>query len=156
VRGVRGRAQCNVMKYTHSEERFIEHCVAVARHNVGVDSFVGDVADEGIDDEEGEEARGEEARGEEEGAEAAKDEDASEMTERAEEAQRGEEAQPGEEASEGGVGRASDRAEPSIVPCDTWEGDDEDEDAEETVEHEAEAGAKAAANPFAEFAFPVG
>jgi hypothetical protein len=40
---------CNVMKYTHSEADFIEHCCRVAHHNVGVDTFVGDEADcEGV------------------------------------------------------------------------------------------------------------
>ena len=34
---------CNVMKYNHPEDRFIAKCIAVARHNVGVDEFVGDI-----------------------------------------------------------------------------------------------------------------
>ena len=49
---------CNVLKYVHSEEAFIAKCVAVARHNVGVDAFPGDVdeAEAGEEEEAEEEA----------------------------------------------------------------------------------------------------
>ena len=41
----------NVMKYTYSESFFIEHCLVVAKHNVGRESFVGDQSDDGDSDE---------------------------------------------------------------------------------------------------------
>ncbi len=42
---------CNMMKYTYTEAFFIAHCVAVARHNVGVTSWPGDAADDDDDPE---------------------------------------------------------------------------------------------------------
>jgi hypothetical protein len=35
-----------MMKYTYTEAFFIAHCVAVAKHNVGVTSWPGDVDDD--------------------------------------------------------------------------------------------------------------
>jgi hypothetical protein len=46
---------CNVLKYTHTEEFFLSHARAVAMHSLGVESWPGDV-DEGCDEgDEGEE-----------------------------------------------------------------------------------------------------
>ena len=56
--GVSG--DCNIMKYTHSEELFLAHTRAVALHNVGVDEWPGDVADDEEGEEEAEQEGGEE------------------------------------------------------------------------------------------------
>ena len=49
---------CNVMKYMHSEEAFIAHCVRIAEYQRGKESFVGDEADaaEGAEGAEGAES----------------------------------------------------------------------------------------------------
>ncbi|KAL1528428.1 hypothetical protein AB1Y20_009776 [Prymnesium parvum] len=45
---------CNVMKYTHTEQFFLKHVRAVALHNVGVEHWPGDVdSDDGEDDGDG-------------------------------------------------------------------------------------------------------
>ena len=134
------------MKYTHSEERFIAHCVAVARHNVEVDVFPGDVSDEGMsdgDDDGGDDGvQGSVEGGVEGGGEGS--------------AQGGSKGVDGsrEGGMEGGGEQASKWrgfASPSIVPCDTWEGDDDNDEADEQTA--AEADEPLSANPFAAFAF---
>ena len=61
---------CNVLKYQHSEEAFIAKCVAVARHNVGIDSFPGDESDDGARSDDGsDDGRAKEGEGEGEGEE---------------------------------------------------------------------------------------
>ena len=46
---------CNIMKYTHSEELFLAHTLAVAVHNAGVEAWPGDAEEsDGEEEEEGE------------------------------------------------------------------------------------------------------
>ena len=144
------------MKYTHSEARFIAHCVLVASFNVGVTAWPGDV------DEEKEEEQ-EEADGAPEGGGCGGDEEEDAAAAAA----------TGTGAGYVGSGAGAAAASVAVVAWDLWEGDDEEEEGadEESVGEQrcnesaaeapvsegasvnASATAEPEANPFADLAF---
>ena len=133
---------CNMMKYTYTEAFFIAHCVAVAKHNVGVTSWPGDVDD----DEEETDDHDEPGR---------------------EVAEAGRACGEAEEADDEPAVDRSTRLKPTVLAWDSWEGDDPkdtllDDVDELAVEEDApdegdpgsgEREAPAVPNPFAEFEF---
>ena len=130
------------MKYTYTEAFFIAHCVAVAKHNVGVTSWPGDVDD----DEEETDDHDEPGR---------------------EVAEAGLSCGEAEEADDETAVDRSTRLKPTVLAWDSWEGDDPkdtllDDVDELAVEEDApdegdpgsgEGEAPAVPNPFAEFEF---
>lgn len=139
---------CNMAKYTHSESAFIAHCVAIARHNIGVDSFLGDevvAANEDVEDAEQRRQHVEEA--EEDGEEGGERE--REDTCEAEQSDDGRERDKGS-----GVNRGGDTPRaafgPEIVAWDAWGGSDGMEDEDEEASEQDDA-----CNPFAAFALPL-
>lgn len=133
---------CNMMKYTYTEAFFIAHCVAVAKHNVGVTSWPGDVDD----DEEETDDHDEPGR---------------------EVAEAGRACGEAEEADDETAVDRSTRLKPTVLAWDSWEGDDPkdtllDDVDELAVEEDApdegdpgsgEGEAPAVPNPFAVFEF---